>query len=181
MKILKVAGSSFDNLKRLVVKIWNGKSDTRTAIEASPYGIDSNPVKDMVAIYAKTELDGNEYIIGYLNKNRLAEIGETRLFSTDSTGNLKAFVWLKSDGIANLNGDINGGLIKIDNLKSQYDANLLNIKNSVLAALSPVDAIMVTLGMPAPLATQIFTTAYASVLNLNKTPLENTKVKHGNG
>jgi len=51
MKILKVAGTSFDTFKRLVVKAWNGKSDVRTAIEASSYGIDSNPVKDMVAIY----------------------------------------------------------------------------------------------------------------------------------
>jgi hypothetical protein len=110
MKILKVAGTSFDTFKRLVVKAWNGKSDVRTAIEASSYGIDSNPVKDMVAIYTKTELDGNEYIIGYLNKNRLAEIGETRLFSTDSTGTLKTFVWLKSDGTMQLGGTIHNAV-----------------------------------------------------------------------
>lgn len=80
-----------------------------------------------------------------------------------------------------LNGDNFGGLIKIDNLKSQYDTNFTNLKAAIQAALAPVDAIMVALGMPAPLASQIFNTAAQSVVNLNKTPLENTTVKHGNG
>ncbi len=125
MKILSVTSTSFDKLKRLVVKVWNGKSDTRTAIQTTAYGIDSNPVKGMVAIYAKTELDGNEYIIGYLNKNCLAATGETRIFSTDANGVLKAYSWHKNDGNIEFNGNA-------DNLV-RYAALNTQLQNEVTA------------------------------------------------
>jgi hypothetical protein len=50
-----------------------GKSDVRECIEVSPYGIDSNPIKDMIALYGPTGENGKDVIIGYLNKNRTAE------------------------------------------------------------------------------------------------------------
>jgi hypothetical protein len=154
MKILKVANTSFDSLKRLVVKAWNGKSDTRTAIEASPYGIDSNPVKDMVAIYAKTELDGNEYIIGYLNKNRLAAIGETRLFSTDTNGTLKTFVWLKSDGTMQLGGSIHNAVRYTPlNAGLQSEVTLINAEFVKIAAA--LNAIIPGIYVPVPVTLNI--------------------------
>lgn len=98
LKLLSVLSTSIDSLHRRVVKAWNGKSDTRTAKQYDPPGIDSNPIKDMVCIYGLTELDGSEVIIGYLNKNQLAASGEFRTFSTDENGTVKFNVWLKSDG-----------------------------------------------------------------------------------
>lgn len=80
-----------------------------------------------------------------------------------------------------LNGTSFGGLIKIDNLKSQYDTNFTNLKSAIVAALAPLDAVMIALGMPAPLATQIFNTSVTGVTALNKTALENTTVLHGDG
>lgn len=77
-------------------------------------------------------------------------------------------------------GDANGGLVKIDNLKSQYDANVAAIKTAVSTALGIVDAQLMALGQAGGSASS-FSGLAANILSLNKTPLENTKVKHGNG
>lgn len=100
-----VFSSSFDSLKSRVIKFLRfGLNDTQTATEAVPFGIDSNPVKDMIAIYSKTSTMGEAVIIGYINENQLADPGETRIFSTDSSGGLKTYIWLKADGKIQLGG-----------------------------------------------------------------------------
>jgi hypothetical protein len=86
-----------------------GKSDIQTPTEASPHGIDSNPVKDMIAVFSDTEESGKPVIIGYLNKNRVADVGELRLFSTDKDGKEVFYAYLKNDGTMELGG-------KVDNL-----------------------------------------------------------------
>lgn len=114
IKLLLVTQTTIDKLYRRVVKAWNGANDTRTAIEASPYGVDSNPVKDMVALYVKSEVNGKESIVGYYNKQQLAEVGEARIFSTNSTGAFKFNVWLRADGTV-LIGDSNSPAAYINN------------------------------------------------------------------
>jgi hypothetical protein len=98
IKLLLVTQTTIDKLKRRIVKAWNGGNDTRTAVEASPYGVDSNPIKDMVALYVKSEVNGKESIVGYYNKQQLAEVGEARVYSTDSQGVFKFNIWLRADG-----------------------------------------------------------------------------------
>lgn len=78
------------------------------------------------------------------------------------------FVW---------NGGNNGGLIKIDNLKTQYDANIAAIKNSVVAALAIIDTQLMALGQAGGSVTA-FNGVASTIQNLNKTPLENTKISH---
>jgi hypothetical protein len=82
-----------------------GKDDVQEATESSPFGIDSNPIKNMVAVYAKTGEKGDTVIIGYLNKNKIAESGETRFYSTDQEGVEQISFYLKSDGTAELGGN----------------------------------------------------------------------------
>jgi hypothetical protein len=77
----------------------------KTADECTPFGIDSNPIADMVAIHANTSNNSESVIIGYINKNQLAGAGETRLFSVDANSALKSYVWLKNDGKLQLNGN----------------------------------------------------------------------------
>lgn len=92
-------------IKWLAVKVRRlGLNDIQTPIEASPYGIDGNPVKNMIAIHCETSVRGESVVIGYLNKNRLADVGELRLFSTDSDGGLKTYLWLTTDGKIQLGG-----------------------------------------------------------------------------
>lgn len=123
----KVVSTEFNKVKNLVVKFARyGKLDARTAEDVSSYGIDSNPVKDMVAIYAESGVSGETVIIGYINKNRLAQVGETRLFSTDANGNLKTSIWLKNDGNIELGGNTDN-LLRFSKTKEVLD----ELKNDI--------------------------------------------------
>lgn len=105
MDLVKVISSELDSTKKRIVKFLRlGKSDVRTSVEVGPFGIDSSPVKDMIAIYSPTSINGKTVIIGYVNKNQLADVGEVRMYSTDSSGVQKFYTWLKNDGTFEIGG-----------------------------------------------------------------------------
>lgn len=122
MQLTSIISTSFDKLKRRLVKIRRfGNDDVQEPFQANNFGVDSNPIKGMVAVYSSTSENGKNVIIGYLNKDQLADVGETRMFSTDSNGNLKTFVWLKNDGTMQLGGDSNFA-VKFNELKTAFNA-----------------------------------------------------------
>jgi hypothetical protein len=121
MNFVKVISTELDTINRRIVKLLRfGKSDVQTSLEAMPFGIDSNPIKDLVAVYSATEEKGKTVIIGYVNRNQLAGIGETRLFSTDGNGVLKTYIHLKNDGTQEIGGNADN-LVRYSVLKSEYD------------------------------------------------------------
>lgn len=134
ISLSKVISAEIDSAKRRIVKLLRlGKSDTQTCIEASPYGIDSNPIKDKIAVYAATGEKGKTVLIGYLNTNQKAETGQTRLFSTDKDGNETFYVWLKNNesGIGNLElGGTDDNAVRFQKLDDavQDFKNLLQIE-----------------------------------------------------
>jgi hypothetical protein len=66
MNLIKIYSSTVDNLQRRVVKFLRfGKDDVRTSFQTGPYGIDHNPIKDMLAVYGETTKNGDTVIIGY--------------------------------------------------------------------------------------------------------------------
>lgn len=121
INFVKVNSSSFDKIKRRLIKfLLYGTNDVRETEEAGPFGIDSNPVKGMTAIYAKTDIKGDDIIIGYLNPNQLSAVGEFRTYSTDSNGDLKFYTWLKNDGTLELGGSTKH-LARFEELKTGFD------------------------------------------------------------
>jgi hypothetical protein len=106
----------------------------KTANESMPFGVDSSPLKDMIAIYGNTTSDSESIIIGYINKNQIAEPGETRLFSLDENGSLKSYLYLKKDGIIEINGDSNFA-VKYNELDSVLNtlATDINTENTKIA------------------------------------------------
>ena len=108
MNITKVISTELDDLKRRIVKILRlGKDDVQTSMQAAPYGIDSNPIEDMIAIYDKPGTRGKTVVVGYLNKEQLAELGELRVYSTDDAGALQFYIHLKNaaaDGFCQIGG-----------------------------------------------------------------------------
>lgn len=95
-----------DSLGRLIQKVRRlGKSDIQTAPVCAPYGIDSNAIADMIAVYADSSMKGDSVIIGYINKNALAEVGGLRLFSTNSAGAEQFYTYLTPNGNLELGGD----------------------------------------------------------------------------
>lgn len=121
MNFVKVISTQISNLKRSIKVLRFGRSDVQTAVECMPYGIDGSPIKDMIAIYAETGKRGEVAIIGYINKNQKADIGELRLFSTDTSGNEKFYVWLKGNETIEIGGNTNYA-VKFNELKTEFNA-----------------------------------------------------------
>lgn len=165
MKLLSVLSTSFDASKRLVVKAWNGRSDTRTAKQYAPSGIDSNPISGMVAMYSRTELDGAEAIIGYLNINGMAKAGEIRFFSMDGNGAQQGYMWIKADGTLELNGNSDNA-VRYSPLSSALssEANAINIELGKIAAV--LNSIIPMSYTPLPISINI---SSAKITNV-KTP-----------
>jgi hypothetical protein len=134
INISKVISFSFDSLKRQLVKVYRlGKDDVQEAIQGTPFGIDSSPVKDMQAIFMQTGEKGKTVIVGYLNRNHISEKGETRIYSTNDTGVVQIFLHLKNDGTAEFGGDTDN-LVRFskleegfNQLKSDFNAFLTHV------------------------------------------------------
>ena len=132
MKLLKVISAKTDNKLRLLIKALRlGKNDVQEIIQASSYGDDSNPIKDMIAVYSETATIGEPVIIGYVNKNSITEPGEKRIFSTDENGNVVMYLHLKNDGTAEFNGNTDN-LVRYSELKTAFD-NLKSDFNALVA------------------------------------------------
>jgi hypothetical protein len=108
----------------------------KTANESMPFGIDSQPIKGMTAIYADTSNNSESVIIGYINTNQLSNAGETRFYSVDENNVLKSFLWLKNDGTLELNGNTYTA-VRFEPLQSGINAkdNLINIELGKIAAV----------------------------------------------
>lgn len=121
MFIGRVNSTSFNDAKNRIVKFLGfGKGDVQSQKEAAPYGTDSNPIKNMVAIYAQTANGSESVVIGYINKNQLADVGEHRIYATNSDGDLQGSIWLKKTGAIELkaSGDTSQ-LIKLNSGSSK--------------------------------------------------------------
>lgn len=157
MILVKILSSALDDLQRRIPKFKRfGNSDVQTSFESGPYGIDSSPIKDMVAVYSETGEKGKTVIVGYINKNQLADVGETRLFSTDAQGVLKSYAWLKNDGTIEFNGNENN-LVRYTPLNSGLEAQkeLINIELAKIAAA--INAIVPLSYTPTPITIDIST------------------------
>lgn len=98
--------------------------------EIAPFGVDCNPPKNMMALYAQTPNSKQKYIVGYINKGQLADTGETRLYSVDAGGNLKAYVWNKADGTLELNGD-EFSAVRYQNLNTQLQSLITQVNSQL--------------------------------------------------
>lgn len=176
IKLLRVASSKFDKLKRLVVTVWNGGSDVLTAEEYGPYGVDSRPIKDIIAAYTRSAKDGDDLIIGVLNKDRKAEVGEIRLFSTNSSGVLKFNVWLRNDGfmLAGASGepaDYTNFAVLFNEMKTEF--NSLKSDHNTLAQKWNAFCNSYTPGSPS--TTGLPPTLTTSTVSLNTSNIDNAK------
>jgi hypothetical protein len=88
MYLSKVLQSAINSTVRKVQVLLFKRA--REVEQSVPYGIDSAPVKDMVALYANTGEMGQSVIIGYLYKNAVAEVGSIRLYSEGGYVHLRA-------------------------------------------------------------------------------------------
>jgi len=155
LNIVKVISTELDKQQKRLIKVLRfGKKDVQTPFQSLPFGVDSNPVKDMVAVYGETTSKGESVIIGYLQKNQLAEKGETRIFSVDSNGNLKAYAWFKANGDIHFNGNADNAVrYTALNTALQNEVTALNAEFVKIAAA--INAIIPGLYTPATITLNI--------------------------
>ena len=130
---------SFSKFKEFVIE--NGKRilkveqfGIKTADEVAPFGVDANPLKDMVAIYSDKTNASESVILGYIDKNKIVDSGEIRLYSLDANKALKSFIWLKNDNSIEFNGNTYS-MVRFEPLESGINAkdNLINIELGKIA------------------------------------------------
>lgn len=178
--IRRITQSSYNKLKQLVYTVISARG-TFTAEEYGPYGMDSRAPEDNAVLYDNTERDGDEVIIGVLNKDRKAEIGEVRLFCTDENGAFKFNVWLRADGtlfigdsdqpssFTNFAVKYNEALAEINKLKTTVD-DVVQKWNAFATAYVPGGPTVV--GSPPTLSTSMVTAN-----NSDFTKMKNEKIK----
>lgn len=126
MIISKTISTRLNNALRVIKVVCLGKLDVREANESMPFGLDSNPVAGMQAIYGDTVSNGSPVIIGYINTNQVAGVGESRIYSTDESGNVVAQFHL-----------FNNGKISLKNGSVDFNTILTNILTHIQALTVP--------------------------------------------
>jgi hypothetical protein len=140
INITAYISSKVDDLMRRIVKLRRlGKDDVQTSIQAGPHGIDSNPVKDMRAIYLQTGSRKKTVVVGYLNQNALAEVGGSRLFSTNDKGEEQAAIYMRANGDIELGGT-DDFAVRFNELKAGFDQLVSDHNNTVTALNSLITA-----------------------------------------
>lgn len=162
ISLVKILSTTVDSMERRIVKALRlGKSDTQTSFETGNFGIDSNCPDGFVAVYAPSMIKGESVILGYINKNQMAEIGELRLFSTNTAGDTEKFyVWLRNTGHLELGGDSNFA-VRFNELKTEFN-KLKTDHNNFLTEYKTHTHAGVTSGMSStapPVSTQVANTS----------------------
>jgi hypothetical protein len=173
MNLVKTISASINNFTQRVIKFYRfGKDDVQTALEYGPYGVDSNPIAGMIAIYGPTTDKGETTIIGYLNKNQKASPGEMRIFATNADGVEKFYIWQKADGTCEIGGAGNFS-VKFNELKTEFDKLKTDFNNLVTKYNSHVHVLTLTVGTGTAAPTVTTQTANTSNIDAAK----NDKIK----
>jgi hypothetical protein len=130
--LTKIISNIVEAKNRIVKVLGYGKTDIRNAKQVTPFGIDSNPLKDMIAVYSPTSNDSERVVLGYLSASELfAHAGEIRIFSTDANATEKAHVWCRNTGDINIGGtgssDNPNHLVRWEDLNTQ----LVNLRQQI--------------------------------------------------
>ena len=172
--LVKILSTETGNLGRRVVKFLRyGLEDVQTSISAQPFGVDSNPVKNMIAVYAPTSEMGKTIIIGYLNPDAIAEIGGHRMYSTDDSGDVQAEIYLRANGDAEINGD-SDNMVRFSELKTAFDA-LRSDHNSLVTAFNAHMHATAGTGPPVPPTPGAGIPAQPSTADISGAKIDNVK------
>lgn len=133
--VVKMISNSYDSLGRLISKFQRmGKADIQEVITVGPFGVDSRAIKDMVAIHAQTGVSGESVVIGFINKDCIAAIGENRIFSTDENGVLSTYIHLKNDQTMEVGGNTDF-MVRYSALENSFN-ELKNDHNDLVTAFN---------------------------------------------
>lgn len=174
MQLIKVISTTLDDVKRRLVKYLRfGVGDVQESVVSAPFGIDSNPIPEMVAIYAQTTGKGDTVVVGFINKELLADVGETRLFSTNDAGALQTYIHLKNDGNMEIGG-ASDNMVRFSELKAGFD-QLKSDVNSHITNWNAFATAYVPGGPAAPGLPPTATTSSSSSASVDSSKIDEIK------
>lgn len=106
--------------QRLIKFLRLGRNDVREVTQAAPHGIDSHPTKGLIAIYAPTGSNGTGSVIGYINPQALADVGELFLYSTDDQAAVQFRIKLRNNGTCEIGGDTDN-MVRYSKLEDAFN------------------------------------------------------------
>lgn len=174
--ITKIISTAITSGARVLKVLGFGRADgdVREVKEAMPFGLDSNPVKGMSAILAETTANGSPVVIGYINKNQLAEVGGSRLYSTDSDGAVQIALYLRADGTMEIGGNANH-MTQYEGMKDAYD-ELRDDLNDLISKFNSHTHPYTNVSTPAT-TSPTATTATPSSADMSGAKLDNIKTQ----
>ena len=142
----KVKGSALEKGIRILKVLQFG---IKTADEVSSFGDDSNPLKDMTAIYAESSEAGEPVILGYINTNQISKEGEKRIYSLKSDGSTSFYIHLKNDGTMEFGGTADN-LVRYSPINTALNQQAVDI-NTELSKISAALALIGGVYTPTPI------------------------------
>lgn len=128
--ISKILSSSIKKSRLMLKILRSGSKDSLTPFNASPFGVDARPIKGMKAVYMETANDDEPVLIGYINENSQAGIGEVRFYSLDSDGNEQNFIHIKNDGEIDIGG-LADNMVRYSKLEDGFNELKTDFNNLV--------------------------------------------------
>ena len=118
----KVTESLVEKGRRFAKFIGMGRDDVKKHRAIAPWGDESVPIRDAIAIYGPTSVNGESVVLGYINQIAVEGLnpGEKRLFSTNSNGVEQIYVKLTDAGEIEF-GAAEDNLIRYLEMKAAFD------------------------------------------------------------
>jgi hypothetical protein len=133
MRITKIISTAVAKGKLIIKVLGLGANDVQTVYNVLPFGIDSNPNKNIRGIWAKTDNLEDRILLGVLFERPTANTGETRLYSENTNGVEVFSLYLKNDGIAEIGGNADN-LVRYKKL----DDGLQSLKTKINTELEKI-------------------------------------------
>ena len=141
INLVKVISTAIEAGRREIKVLRLGKQDVQTPIQAGPFGSDANPPANMRAIYMRTGVKGDTFVVGFINVDQLAEVGENRQFATDEDGNLIFEARMRNDGTYEIGGS-SDNLIR----HAALNTEMQKLATSITAELALISTAILGLG-----------------------------------
>ena len=122
----------------------------KTAYQLAPFGDDSHPTENMIGVLLRTSESGENFVAGFMNVSQIAKVGEKRIFSVDSNGEVATQVYLKNNGVIVL-GEESDYAVRYNELEKSYNALKSDLNSLVSKFNSHTHTTTATVGSsPAP-------------------------------
>ena len=123
--------------KEFIKVLRYGRKDILTPAQYLPYGIDSKPVKESLALFMDTSNSEDYAVVGYSLKSDKTNPGETMIYSTDSEGNDQFYIKLTDSGKCIIGGETDNA-VRYSGLNTDLQLFLIELNANLSASFSSV-------------------------------------------